>query len=101
MKIYGKEIPADLEFPELDKQTKSEIDALHAQMLRDEEKRAEFRERHRDWCSKSLTLEEAWQHMHPGAGPRPAPSVNVEVLRKFSPRLRAIFAYIYRQEITY
>jgi len=101
MKIYGKEIPADLEFPELDKQTKSEIDELHAQMLRNEQRRAEFRERHKDWSSQSLTSEEVWQHMHPGAGPRPAPSVNVDALRKFSPRLRAIFAYIYREEITH
>jgi hypothetical protein len=101
MKIYGKEIPVDLEIPDLDEQTKSEIDALHAQMLREEEKHAEFRERHKEWYSKSLTLDEAWQRMHPGAGPRPAPTVNVEALRKFSPHLRAIFVYIHREEVTY
>jgi hypothetical protein len=38
MKICGKEIPDDLEFPELDEQTKSEIDALHAEMLLEERK---------------------------------------------------------------
>jgi hypothetical protein len=101
MKIYGEEIPADLEIPELDEQTKSEIDALHAQMLREDEKHAEFRERHKEWHSKSPTLEEAWQRMHPGAGPRPPSTVNVEALRKFSPHLRAIFVYIYREELTY
>lgn len=101
MKIYDKEIPDDLEFPELDDRTKSEIDALHARMLRDQEELAEFKEQHKEWFRNSLTEEEVWQRTHPGAGPKPAPSVNVDILRKFSPRLRAIFAYIYRDEITY
>jgi hypothetical protein len=101
MKICGKEIPDDLEFPELDEQTKSEIDALHAEMLLEEEKIDQLKKEHKDWFRNALTEEEAWERMHPGAGPKPAPTVNIEALRKFSPHLRAIFAYIYREDVTY
>jgi hypothetical protein len=56
---------------------------------------------YKDWGSRQLTDEEAWRMMNPEAtGPRPPPTVNVEALRKLSPRLRAIFAYIFREDVT-
>nr|GEU28526.1 hypothetical protein [Tanacetum cinerariifolium] len=45
--IYNIEMPPDLTFPELDNETKAEIDALHAVMLRDKAEAAALVERHR------------------------------------------------------
>ncbi|OFA00337.1 hypothetical protein [Duganella sp. HH101] len=90
MKIFDKEIPSDLEIPELDEKTKAEIDALDAEWERDKEVMNQIHERYK----------ERWPTMQKEAN-LPPPTINVEAFRKLSPRIRAIFAYIHREAITY
>jgi hypothetical protein len=100
MKIYGKEVPADLEIPELDDESKAEVDALHAKLLKKEAEMAEFRKKHKS--AYTLTEEEAWRRMHPNSNePPPRPGVNFDALRQLPPRTRALFVYIHREDVTY
>jgi hypothetical protein len=101
MKIYNIEMPPDLTFPELDSETKAQIDALHAAMLRDKEAAAALVERHRAEGYHIPSNEEIIGRMRHDTRPLRAPSVNVAALRELPPRMRAIFAYLYRHDITH
>lgn len=101
MKIYNIEIPADLTFPELDSETKAQIDALHAAMLRDNEDAAALVEQRRAEGYNIPTHEEIIGRMRCDTRPLRAPAVNVAALRELPPHMRAIFAYLYRNDITY
>ena len=101
MKIYDIEMPADLTFPELDSATKAEIDALHAAMQRDQAEANALVEQRRAEGYAIPTDEESIGRMHCDHSPLPAPAVNVAALRALPPRTRAIFAYIYRNDISY
>lgn len=101
MKIYDIEMPADLTFPELDSATKAEIDALHAAMQRDQAEAKALVEQRRAEGYAIPTDEESIGRMHCDHSPLPAPAVNVAALRALPPRTRAIFAYIYRNDISY
>jgi len=100
MKIYDIEMPADLTFPELDSATKAEIDALHAAMQRDRTEADALVDRRRAEGYAIPTDEETIGHMRCDHRPLRAPAVNVAALRALPPRTRAIFAYIYRNDIT-
>lgn len=94
MKIYDVEIPADLEIPELDDKTRTDLEALHDKIARNSDERAQrlAKSPFRDWkfeFAGTTTVDI-----------RP-PSVNVEALRKLPPQLRAIFVYVHRDHITY
>jgi hypothetical protein len=101
MKIYNIEMPPDLTFPELDNETKAEIDALHAAMLRDKAEAAALVERHRADGYDIPANEEIIRRMRRDPRPLRAPTINVAALRELPPRMRAIFAYLYRNDITY
>lgn len=90
MKIFDKEIPSDLEIPELDEKTKAEIDAMDAEWERDKEVMNQIHDRYK----------ERWPTMQREAH-LPPPTINVEAFRKLPPRMQAIFAYIHREAITY
>lgn len=100
MKIYNIEMPPDLTFPELDPETKAEIDALHAAMLRDKQDAAAKVEQHRADGYHIPTDDEIISRMQRDTRPARAPAVNVAALRDVPPRVRAIFAYLYRNDIT-
>lgn len=94
MKIYDVEIPADLEIPELDDKTRTELESLHDEIVRNREARAQrlAKSPYKDWkfeFAGTTTVDI-----------RP-PSVNLEALRKLPLRLRAIFVYVHRDHITY
>jgi hypothetical protein len=100
MKIYGKDVPPDLEIPELDDAGKAEADALHAGFLQEEAERAEFRKKHKS--PNVLTEEDARRRMHPNTNETlPHPGVNFDALRQLPPRTRALFVYIHRDDVTY
>lgn len=101
MKIYNIEMPADLTFPELDSETKARIDALHAAMLRDNDEAAALVDQRRAEGYNIPTHEEILGRMRCDTRPLRAPAVNVAALRELPPRMRAIFAYLYRNDITY
>jgi hypothetical protein len=101
MKIYNIEMPADLTFPELDSETKARIDALHAAMLRDNDEAAALTDQRRAEGYNIPTHEEILGRMRSDTRPLRAPAVNVAALRELPPHLRAIFAYLYRNDITY
>ena len=101
MKIYNIEIPADLTFPELDNDTKARIDALHADMLRDNDDAAALVEQRRAEGHAIPTHEETIGRMRCDTRPLGAAAVSVAALRELPPQMRAIFAYVYRNDITY
>ncbi|MET0266797.1 MAG: hypothetical protein ABW202_14410 [Duganella sp.] len=102
MKFYNIEMPSDLSFPELDNETKAEIDALHAAMLRDREQAIELVAQRRAQGYHIPSDEEIIGRMQRDTDTRPPrePAVNVAALRQLPPRTRAIFAYLYRQHIS-
>ncbi|WP_156369426.1 hypothetical protein [Duganella sp. Leaf126] len=101
MKIYNIEMPPDLTFPALDSDTKAEIDALHAAMLRDQAEAEALVERRRAEGYVIPTHEEMLGRMRWDTRPLRQPAINVAALRELPPRMRAIFAYLYRHNITY
>ncbi|MFS2139079.1 hypothetical protein [Duganella sp. Dugasp56] len=91
MKIYDVEIPADLEIPELDAKTRTEIDAVHDELERREEE-----------VNRQAELPPYTGGQSPeAADPYPPPSINVAALRQLPPHVRAIFAYVLREHVTY
>jgi hypothetical protein len=101
MKIYNIEMPPDLIFPELDHETQAEIDALHDAMLRDKALATALVDRHRADGYHIPTNAEIIGRMRRDTRPPRTPTVNVAALRELPPRMRAIFAYLYRNDITY
>ena len=100
MKIYNIEMPTDLAFPELDSVTKAEIDALHAAMLRDKAEAEALVAQRRAEGHAIPTHEEMIGRMRCAPRPLRQPAINVAALRELTPQMRAIFAYLYRNDIT-
>jgi hypothetical protein len=92
MKLYGKEIPADIEIPELSAEKQAELDTLHEEIKHHRAasalKAAQFPLPDSFFGIKTLPAKD----LHYG--------VNIEGLRKLSPHLRAVFIYVHRKDIT-
>ncbi|MDR7048295.1 FAD/FMN-containing dehydrogenase [Duganella sp. 3397] len=101
MKIYNIEMPPDFTFPDLDTHTRAEIDALQAAMLRDKAEADALVERRRAEGYAIPTHEEMIGRMRCDHRPARAPTLNIAALRELPPRMQAIFAYLYRHDITY
>ncbi|TYQ12350.1 UNVERIFIED_ORG: hypothetical protein JN05_03788 [Zoogloea ramigera] len=101
MKIYNIEMPPDFNFPDLDSDTRAAIDALHAAMLRDKAEADALVERRRAEGYVIPTHEETIARMRCDNRPLRPPALNVAALRELPPRMQAIFAYLYRHDITY
>ena len=101
MKIHNIEIPPDLTFPELDNDTKARIDALHAAVQREAQAAEALvaQRRAEGYCVPSD--EEIFSRMRVDARPLRPQSVNVAALRQLPPQMRAIYAYLYRHDISY
>ena len=95
MKLFGVEIPADIEIPEIDPESKAEIDEMQAQTAREHEESERRRKDPRF----------AWFFENMKAAPLPpdadAPyKFNVEKLRLLSPWARARILYGWRDHVT-
>ena len=95
MKLYGVEIPADIEIPTLDDATKAEIDDLHETFVR------ETRERKLRFASSP------YKHIYDNMKVKPLPpdadrprKFKVEVLRQLPPEARARILYGLRAHVT-
>lgn len=92
MKLYGKDIPADIEIPELSAEKKAELDALHEEIKRHRaesaREAAQFPLPDSFFDIKTLPAKD----LHPG--------VSIEGLRKLPPQLRAVFIYVHRKDLT-
>ncbi|MQA41433.1 hypothetical protein [Rugamonas aquatica] len=95
MKIYDVEIPADLEIPELDDKTRAELEATLAEIrrYRREEEQRLAASPLRDWQPAVVRFKEC--------PPPSPPSIDVEALRRMPPKLRAIFVFAHRDDVTY
>lgn len=87
-------LPADVDFPELDDESKAIADALHAKMKADTQR---IRDQPPRSGVKYATAREVWQKTHPGTEP-PARRHNAEALRELTPYQRAVYRYIFTRE---
>lgn len=95
MKLYGVEIPADIEIPVLDEVTKAEIDELHETFVR-EAKESEIR-------SENSPYKHIYENMRTMPPPPDADRLRkfkVEVLRQLPPLARARILYGLRAHVT-
>lgn len=95
MKLYGVEIPSDIAVPEIDPESKAEIDEMHASNLRERNERQRRREDPRF----------AWFYANMRHAPLPPDAdtpfrFDVEKLRLLSPWARARILYCWRDQVT-
>lgn len=84
-------LPSDVDFPDLDDETKAEIDRLHAEMQAESQR---MRNDPRLPVRQPSTAKDVWQKTHPGTEPPPT-GHNAEALRELTPHQRAIYRYIF------
>jgi hypothetical protein len=87
-------LPEDVDFPELDDESKAIADKLHAEFKASSKL---IRERVQLNGRRPATPREVWQLTHPGTDP-PAPGHNAEALRELTPYQRAVYRYIFTRE---
>lgn len=87
-------LPADVDFPELDEQSKAIADALHAKMKADTQR---MRDQPRRSGVRYATARDVWQKTHPGTEP-PVRRHNPEALKQLTPYQRAVYRYIFTRE---
>ncbi|MGV7207980.1 hypothetical protein ACLB1G_08995 [Oxalobacteraceae bacterium A2-2] len=88
MKFYGKEIPPDIEIPELDADTIQELDALHQRCLAEQREWEEFRKLYPPTATNYSNR------------PVRQLGINFEAFRQLPPRVRAIMLYVQREHVT-
>lgn len=95
MKLFGVEIPADIEIPEIDPASKAELDEMRASDIRHREETERLRKDPRF----------TWFDANMKRAPRPAHAdkpykFDVEKLRLLSPWARARILYGWRDHLT-
>lgn len=95
MKLCGVEIPADIEIPPLDPESKVELDELHESIIRDREQRARDRNDPR-FAQFYANIKRAPLPPHANE----PMEFSVEKLRLLSPWARARVLYVMRDQVT-
>lgn len=95
MKLCGVEIPLDIEIPEIDPDSKAELDELRASTVREREERER----------READPRFAWLDKNVKVAPLPPDAdepltFSVETLRKLSPWARARILYVMRDQVT-
>ncbi|TFW13781.1 hypothetical protein [Duganella callida] len=88
MKLCGVEIPADIEIPPLDAESKAELDELHEHLIRNDEKVAR------------MGRLPGYKYVDPPENYKPM-TISVGTLRGLSPWARARVLYLLRDQVTY
>lgn len=95
MKLCGVEIPADIEIPEIDPDSKAELDELRASTIKERE------ERERRLAESPLAPLIAKMRIAPLPPDADEPlTFRVETLRQLSPWARARILYVMRDQVT-
>lgn len=95
MKLFGVEIPADIEIPEIDPVSKAELDEMRATGIREREERERLRKDPRFACFEA-TVKRTPLSLHAGKPYK----FDVEKLRLLSPWARARILCGWRDHLT-